>query len=192
MELKAKGKGFLKVTGILMIIGGGLSILLGLLLLFLVGFFTESITKDTNVTALALGSAIICIAILFIGSILELVVGIVGVNNANKPEHSLACVIWGIIVLIPQVISLVMFLLTMASRMEVWTIIVICITTIAIPVLFLIGAGINRSNYKKWKATVKTIEQQAKNKPEPAAAYTEPAAPVEGQAPSQDGNYNQQ
>lgn len=162
MELKAKGKGFLRVTGILMIIGGGLSIIVGLFVLFMVGFFTGNITSDTDVTAVVLGTAIIALAILLVGSILELIAGIIGVSNANKPEHSLACLVWGIIVLIIQVLSLILTLASLAERLEAWVTILTCVLSIAIPVLFIIGAGINRSNYKRWKITVKAINEQAK------------------------------
>lgn len=162
MELKAKGKGFLRVTGILMIIGGGLSIIVGLFVLFMVGFFTGNITSDTDVTAIVLGTAIIALAILLVGSILELIAGIIGVSNANKPEHSLACLVWGIIVLIIQVFSLILTLASLADSLEAWVTILVSVLSIAIPVLFIIGAGINRSNYKRWKIAVQTINEQAK------------------------------
>lgn len=90
METQAKGSGFLKVTGILMIIGASVSIIM-------------SIIAALGVAALAvLGSArgmlYASTALMIVSAAAEMVTGILGVVNCKKPEKAKTCIAWGIVV----------------------------------------------------------------------------------------------
>ena len=83
METQAKGSGFLKVTGILMIIGASVSIIM-------------SIIAALGVAALAvLGSArgmlYASTALMIVSAAAEMVTGILGVVNCKKPEKAKTC-----------------------------------------------------------------------------------------------------
>ena len=93
---KTKGSGFLKVTGILMIIGGGLSIILG-------------------------------------------IVSLLGVANCKKPEKATACLVWGIIVAVVDVLSNVLAVVA-GGDFSVSSLIL----GLVLPVLFIIGAALNK------------------------------------------------
>ena len=112
---KTKGSGFLKVTGILMIIGGGLSIILGIVSL--------------------LGLAVLAL----VGAIIELVTGIVGCVNCKKPEKATACLVWGIIVAAINVLSEILSVVA-GGEFSV----VSLILGLVLPVLFIIGAVLNK------------------------------------------------
>ena len=139
----AKGKNFLKVCGILMIIGGALGIIFGIIGL-IGGAAVSSLGYEAGeVDAVTGGGLIIVAGVLgLIGGILELIAGIVGVKNCNKPEKSTACIVWGFIVLVLNLISVI---LTIASSTgAAGSIIVSVICSLAIPVLYLIGAFMNK------------------------------------------------
>ena len=83
METQAKGSGFLKVTGILMIIGASVSIIM-------------SIIVAIGVAALAvLGSArgmlYASTALMIVSAAAEMVTGILVVVNCKKPEKAKTC-----------------------------------------------------------------------------------------------------
>ena len=90
METQAKGASFLKVTGILMIIGGSISILLTII----------ALSGVAAIIALGLGNAMLYISsiVLLASSVAQLVAGIIGVKNCKNPEKAQSCITWGIIV----------------------------------------------------------------------------------------------
>ena len=124
-----KGSKFFKVTGILMIVAGPLSIILGIITLALIAI------ADSSAILALIGSIL-----MIVGAILELIAGIVGVKNCNKPEKARACMTWGIIVLVINVLSTILILATY-SNIFFWYYIV---TVLVIPVLYLIGAVMNK------------------------------------------------
>lgn len=142
-----KGRNFLKVTGILMIIGGAISIILGIVML-VSGLAIASITTttpdaETVIAGAAIGGVFIVSAIIMLVSgILELIAGIVGVKNNNRPEKATACIVWGFIVLALQLISLILSFA--GGSTSAGAIILTIIFGIAIPVLYLIGAFMNK------------------------------------------------
>lgn len=138
-----KGKGFLRFSGILMIIGGAVSIILcGMIALtyVLMAIFSYNLGIVENLS----GSVFYIIsAILFIvGGIIELIAGIVGTGSAGKPERYKRCIVWGIIVLVIQIVSIIFSLIS--GNMENWTLILAIIFGVIIPLLYIIGAILNR------------------------------------------------
>ena len=98
--MEPKGAGFLKVTGIIMIIGGVISFILSIIALLFVAAL-DAATAGAYVTSLLYASAFLG----FGGSIAEFIAGIVGVVNSKKPEKAQTCVVWGTIVAVICVVS---------------------------------------------------------------------------------------
>lgn len=90
METQAKGAGFLKVTGILMIIGGSLSIITALV----------AIIGVATLIALGAGTALLYAAgiLSILSAVAQLIAGIIGVKNCKRPEKAQNCITWGVIV----------------------------------------------------------------------------------------------
>ena len=129
MEQNTKGSGFLKVSGILLIIFGVLGIIFGIVGLIL------------NTTALIIGSTPKYISSIFLllDSILGLIAGIVGVVNANKPEKSMVCIIWGIIVAAVSVLGSILTAFIDGNSP------VFALTAgLVLPILFIVGGLMNK------------------------------------------------
>ena len=90
---KTKGSGFLKVTGILMIIGGGISIILSILAVLGVAAFVY--ISDGEASSAMLYASV---ALMVVSAVAQLVAGIIGVVNCKKPEKAGLCIAWGVIV----------------------------------------------------------------------------------------------
>lgn len=90
METQAKGAGFLKVTGILMIIGGSISIIMALV----------AIIGIAALIALGAGTALLYAAgiLSILSAVAQLIAGIIGVKNCKRPEKAQNCITWGVIV----------------------------------------------------------------------------------------------
>ena len=90
METQAKGAGFLKVTGILMIIGGSLSIITALV----------AIIGVATLIALGAGTALLYAAgiLSILSAVAQLIAGIIGVKNCKRPEKAQNFITWGVIV----------------------------------------------------------------------------------------------
>lgn len=127
-----KGSKFLKVTGILMIVFGALALILSIVAA--IGL-AALVTLDLNTWQYT--AAVI---LMLVGSIFELIAGIVGVKNCNKPEKAGTCMVWGIIVIALSVLSNV---LTLAGNPDNFSIVNL-LTGLVIPVLYLIGAVMNK------------------------------------------------
>ncbi len=128
---KTKGSGFLKVTGILMIIGGGLSLILGIVSLLGLAVLA-SLLDDYGLWVFAAVLALV-------GVIIELVTGIVGCVNCKKPEKATVCLVWGIIVAVINVVSEILSVVA-GGEFSV----VSLILGLVLPVLFIIGAVLNK------------------------------------------------
>ena len=120
--MEKKKNMLLMVAGILMIIGGGLSTVLGLLAVLGAGL---------------LGSgALVFAAILYlISGVISLVAGIMGAKNAAKPEKAMQCIIFGGLVI---ALSLLRTILNMAggAAFDVFGLIL----GLALPAVYMIGA----------------------------------------------------
>ena len=127
-----KGSKFLKVTGILMIVFGALALILSIVAA--IGLVALA-ALDLNTWQYTLA-----VILMLVGSIFELIAGIVGVKNCNKPEKAGTCMVWGIIVIALSVLSNV---LTLVGNPDNFSIVNL-LTGLVIPVLYLIGAVMNK------------------------------------------------
>lgn len=136
-----KGKTFLQVTGILMIIGGAISLIASLGL----GGLTTLLAVISGEYVDGLGAlfALVAIAVVFsiIGSVVELVAGIIGVKNCGKPEKAGVCLGWGIAVIVISVISNVLTIVG-GSDFSVLSLIL----GLVLPVLYVVGAALNKKS----------------------------------------------
>lgn len=136
--MNAKGRTLLKVVGILNIIFGifgiigSIMLLLGGSLLGALGAAAGEAEAGVALGALATVAAIISM----ISSILLIIAGAVAVKRCN--EISSTCFIWGIVLVLIQVISLVITIVSGGfSPMS--------IIGLVLPVLYLIGGAMNRN-----------------------------------------------
>lgn len=127
-----KGSKFLKVTGILMIIFGALALILSIVAAIGLAALAASDLNTWQYTA--------AVILMLVGSIFEMIAGIVGVKNCNKPEKAGTCMVWGIIVIALSVLSNV---LTLVGNPDNFSIVNL-LTGLVIPVLYLIGAVMNK------------------------------------------------
>jgi len=117
----------LKVTGIIMIIGGAIAILISLIGLLGLGLLA-ALEVDLGLYTVAL---LISIA----GAVVQLIAGIMGTKNAANPEKAQACIIACVLVV---VLSLVGNILTVVSGNDFPF--VGMILGLVLPALYLIGA----------------------------------------------------
>lgn len=129
-----KGSKFLKVTGILMIVFGALALILSIVAA--IGLAALA-ALDLNTWQYTLA-----VILMLVGSIFELIAGIVGVKNCNKPEKAGTCMVWGIIVIALSVLSDVLTLVGNPDNFSIVTL----LTGLVIPVLYLIGAVMNKKS----------------------------------------------
>ena len=127
-----KGSKFLKVTGILMIIFGALALILSIVAAIGLAALVALEVNTWQYTA--------AVILMLVGSIFEMLAGIVGVKNCNKPEKAGTCMVWGIIVIALSVLSNV---LTLVGNPDNFSIVNL-LTGLVIPVLYLIGAVMNK------------------------------------------------
>ena len=132
-----KGTGFLKVTGILMIIGGGISIIMGIIAALGVAAIAY-ISGGTVSSALLYGSVVL----MLISAVAELVAGIIGVVNCRKPEKAGACIAWGIIVAVLSVAGTILNSVGGGS-FSAFSLIL----GLVLPVLYIIGAVFNKKEH---------------------------------------------
>ena len=127
-----KGRKFLKVTGILMIIGAVFGIIGGIIAL--IGSGALAAVLETSAGGLMLASALILASAIF-----QLIAGIMGVKNCDKPEKAQTCLVMGIIVAILSVAGNVISNV-LGSDFNVFN----YATGLVIPVLYIIGAAKNK------------------------------------------------
>lgn len=132
MEQQAKGAQFLKVTGIIMIVGGALGIILGIIALI-------AAIAGNALAGGALGLLVVAALLGLVGAVIQLIAGIIGVKNCNKPEKAQTCIVWGAIVVAFSVISTI---LTVAAGGEFD--LVSFLIGLVLPGLFIFGAIKNK------------------------------------------------
>ena len=127
-----KGRKFLKVTGILMIIGGAFGIIGGIVAM--IGAGALAAVLETSAGGLMLASALILASAVF-----QLIAGIMGVKNCDKPEKAQSCLVMGVIVAILSVSgNIVSNVLGSSFNIMSYA------TGLIIPVLYIIGAVKNK------------------------------------------------
>lgn len=127
-----KGRKFLKVTGILMIIGGAFGIIGGIVAM--IGSGALAAVLETSAGGLMLASALILASAVF-----QLIAGIMGVKNCDKPEKAQSCIVIGVIVAILSVAGNVISNI-LGSSFNILS----YATGLIIPVLYIIGAVKNK------------------------------------------------
>ena len=127
-----KGRKFLKVTGILMIIGGVFGIIGGIVAM--IGAGALAAVLETSAGGLMLASALILASAVF-----QLIAGIMGVKNCDKPEKAQSCIVIGVIVAILSVAGNVISNV-LGSDFNI----INYATGLIIPVLYIIGAVKNK------------------------------------------------
>lgn len=127
-----KGRKFLKVTGILMIIGGAFGIIGGIVAM--IGAGALAAVLETSAGGLMLASALILASAVF-----QLIAGIMGVKNCDKPEKAQSCIVIGVIVAILSVAGNVISNV-LGSDFNIFN----YATGLIIPVLYIIGAVKNK------------------------------------------------
>lgn len=127
-----KGRKFLKVTGILMIIGGAFGIIGGIVAV--IGAGALAAVLETSAGGLMLASALILASAVF-----QLIAGIMGVKNCDKPEKAQSCIVIGVIVAILSVAGNVISNV-LGSDFNI----INYVAGLIIPVLYIIGAVKNK------------------------------------------------
>lgn len=127
-----KGRKFLKVTGILMIIGAAFGIIGGIIAMIGVGALAAVL--ETSAVGLMLASVLVLASAVF-----QLIAGIMGVKNCDKPEKAQTCLVMGIIVAILSVAGNVISNV-LGSDFNAFN----YATGLVIPVLYIIGATKNK------------------------------------------------
>ena len=127
-----KGRKFLKVTGILMIIGGAFGIIGGIVAMIGVGALAAVL--ETSAGGLMLASSLILASAVF-----QLIAGIMGVKNCDKPEKAQSCLVMGVIVAILSVAGNIISNV-LGSSFNILS----YATGLIIPVLYIIGAVKNK------------------------------------------------
>lgn len=127
----------MKVTGILMIIFGALSIIVSIIAA--IGVAALLLISDGAVSSTLLYTAV---ALLIVSAVAELVAGIIGVVNCKKPEKAGTCIAWGIIVAVFCVAGTILQSVGGGS-FSVFSL----ISGLALPVLYIIGAVLNEKEY---------------------------------------------
>ena len=127
-----KGRKFLKVTGILMIIGGAFGIIGGIVAM--IGAGALAAVLETSAGGLMLASALILASAVF-----QLIAGIMGVKNCDKPEKAQSCLVMGVIVAILSVAGNVISNI-LGSSFNILS----YATGLIIPILYIIGAVKNK------------------------------------------------
>ena len=132
-----KGTGFLKVTGILMIIGGGISIIMGIIAAL--GVAALAYISDGTVSSALLYAPVV---LMLTSAAAELVAGIIGVVNCKKPEKAGVCIAWGIIVAVLSVAGTILNSVGGGS-FSAFSLIL----GLVLPVLYIIGAVFNKKEH---------------------------------------------
>ena len=127
-----KGRKFLKVTGILMIIGGAFGIIGGIVAM--IGAGALAAVLETSAGGLMLASALIMASAVF-----QLIAGIMGVKNCDKPEKAQSCLVMGVIVAILSVSGNIISNV-LGSNFNILS----YATGLIIPILYIIGAVKNK------------------------------------------------
>ena len=127
-----KGRKFLKVTGILMIIGGAFGIIGGIVAM--IGAGALAAVLEMSAGGLMLASALIRASAVF-----QLIAGRTGVKNCDKPEKAQSCLVMGVIVAILSVAGNIISNV-LGSDFNILS----YATGLIIPVLYIIGAVKNK------------------------------------------------
>jgi len=104
-----KSNMFLKITGILMIIGGSFGLLFGIvILLFGVILGIAAIHNPGPGVIKVAGLVETGVVLALVGTIVQFIAGITGVKNANNPDKANVCILLGVLNTILVLTSLIL------------------------------------------------------------------------------------
>lgn len=129
-----KGNKFLTVTGILMIIGGAFGIIAGIVAILGVSGLAALAGSAAGTGMLYLAS-FLCLA----SGIVQLIAGVMGVKNCEKPEMAQKCIIWGAIVAALSVLGNILNVVV-GSSFNVTSLLI----GLILPALYIYGAYLNK------------------------------------------------
>ena len=137
----ARGNLFFKVTCFLMIIAAAISIILGIIGVISCIVFADEPAYKSILPQLTTAAVIAAAA-----GVLQLITGIVGIRYCNKPEKAKICIIMGAVSLAANIVD--QFFSNSIST-DTWTISIASsiFISLALPILFIIGAILNKKNY---------------------------------------------
>lgn len=131
-----KGQKFLKITGILMIIGGAVSFVLAIIALVGVAALVAMLGAEGG------GLLYLSAGLLLAGAVAEFIAGIIGVKNCAKPEKANTCITWGIIVAAFCLVGNILSVVGGDDKIDVFSMLL----GIALPVLYIVGAVLNKKS----------------------------------------------
>lgn len=123
-----KGRRFLKVTSVLMLVFGIIALVLGLVGTVTVALYSAFMEQSV-------GAFYVSAALLLVACVIEIVAGIKGNTASRVPQAASGCVPWGIAVLVLTVLSLVLGVV--ADRGIDWWSVVL---NLLVPALYVYGA----------------------------------------------------
>lgn len=97
-----KGQKFLKVTSILMIIGGVIGVIAGIIAILGVSALAALMETGEGTGLLYASSTIVTLA-----SVIQFVAGIKGIGACNAPQKAAVCIKWGVIIAVLSIISMI-------------------------------------------------------------------------------------
>lgn len=100
--LYMKGQKILKITSILMIIGGIVAAIAGVIAILGVSALA-ALSGSAEGTGLLYASSIL----VTVASVIQFIAGIKGIGACNAPQKAASCIKWGIIIAILTIISIV-------------------------------------------------------------------------------------
>lgn len=131
MEINKNGSKMLKVSSILLIIGGAISIVVGIIAIAGVGAVHALLGEGDG-----LGILYAISGLALASGILSLVAGIIGMGAVKHPEKAGRCIVWGAIVAILTVVGQVLNL-TSGEKIDLVSIVI----GLLLPVVYIIGAN---------------------------------------------------
>ena len=130
MENRSNGSSFLRVCGILMIIGAILGLIFAVLAVIVIRQPGSGLNTPIHWVSVVLA---------FVGSAIELIAGILGVRYADRPEKAKTCIVCGVLVILMTLLSQV---ISAVSGGEVNFL--SALTGLLVPILYVIGAFKNQ------------------------------------------------
>ena len=124
------GQKFLKITSILMIIGGIIAAIAGVIAILGVSALV-ALAGNADGTGLLYASSIL-VTIL---SVIEIIAGVKGLKACKAPENAGKCVTWGIVIAVLSMISMAIGLIG-GGKFDVTNLVL----NLLIPVLYVYGA----------------------------------------------------
>lgn len=133
-----KGKTYLKVTGILLLIGGIIGVLCYGLLALLMGVAVVDQGTGSGAVPVTL-----IVVIYLIAAIIQLAAGVMGIKGCNKSDKADGCFKIGIVVLI---ISILAAIVNMAGAGFTFSGILYALLGLVVPGLYIYGAKLNKNS----------------------------------------------